>query len=73
MSATPATFTPKALAAEIGVDPKVLRSHLRKAFTRPAEAKNTSWLIPADVADAAKAHFEALKAKKAEGDTPDKA
>ena len=63
MTATPATITPKALAEEIGVDPKVLRSHLRKAFTRPSEAKNTSWLIPEDVATAAKAHFEALKAK----------
>jgi hypothetical protein len=61
---TPST-TPKALAAEIGIDPKVLRSHLRKAFTRPAEAKNTTWLIPDEVADEVRAHFEALKAKKA--------
>ena len=59
-------ITPKVLAEEIGVNPKVLRSHLRKAFTRPAEAKNTSWLIPEDVAQAARDHFEALKAKKAE-------
>lgn len=71
MTATPATITPKALAEEIGINPKVLRAHLRKAFSRPAEAKNTSWMIPADVADAAKAHFEALKAKATE--TPDKA
>lgn len=69
MSDSPATITPKALADEIGINPKVLRAHLRKAFTRPAEAKNTSWLIPTDVADAAKAHFEALKAKATE--TPD--
>jgi hypothetical protein len=58
--------TPKALAAEIGIDPKVLRGHLRKAHTRVAEAKNTTWLIPADVAEEVKDHFEALKAKKAD-------
>ena len=60
-----AVFTPKALAEEIGIDPKTLRGYLRKAHTRVAEAKNTTWLIPADVADEARAHFEAKKAAKA--------
>lgn len=59
-------ITPKALAAEIGIDPKVLRGHLRKAHTRDAAVKNTTWLIPADVAEEVKAHFETLKAKKAD-------
>jgi predicted site-specific integrase-resolvase len=44
------TYTPKELAAEIGIDPKVLRNYLRKSHTRKAEAKNTSWIIPANVA-----------------------
>ena len=58
--------TPKALAAEIGIDPKVLRGHLRKNHARVAEAKNTTLLIPADVAEEVKAHFEAMHAKKAD-------
>jgi hypothetical protein len=59
-------ITPKALAEELGIDPKRLRGHLRKAHSRPNEAKNTSWTIPADVADEVRDHFEALKAVKAE-------
>ena len=56
-------ITPKALADELGIDPKRLRGHLRKAHTRPAEAKNTTWLIEPDVTEACREHFEALKAK----------
>jgi hypothetical protein len=52
------TYTPKALAAEIGIDPKVLRAYLRKNHTRIAEAKNTSWIIPETVAKAARKAFE---------------
>jgi len=48
--ATAKTYTPKELAAEIGIDPKVLRNHLRKVHTRKAEAKNTSWIIDAKAA-----------------------
>jgi len=40
MATTKKTYTPKELAAEIGIDPKVLRNHLRKVHTRNAEAKN---------------------------------
>lgn len=56
------TYTPKELAAEIGIDPKVLRAYLRKNHTRSLEAKNTSWIIPATVATAAKKSFEKNKA-----------
>jgi hypothetical protein len=55
--ATKKTYSPKELAAEIGVDPKVLRGYLRKEFPRKAEAKNTSWVIPTNVANAAKKAF----------------
>lgn len=51
------TTTPKALALELGVDAKVLRSYLRSNHARKAEAKNTSWVIPASVVAAAKKHF----------------
>lgn len=51
------TITPKALALEIGCDPKSLRGYLRKNFARPVEAKNTSWIITKDAANAAREHF----------------
>ena len=57
------TLTPKALAEEIGVDAKVLRSYLRKEFPRPVEAKNTTWIITPDAADAARAKFAKQEAK----------
>lgn len=66
MSDAPAYTTPKALAAELGIDPKVLRSHLRKTFTRPVEAKNTTWLLDEAVVTATKEHYEAIKAKATE-------
>lgn len=61
MTATP--ITPKALAEEIGVDPKVLRGYLRKTFARPAEAKNTSWIITPEAAKAAREKFAKQEAK----------
>ena len=70
MADAPANITPKALADELGIDPKRLRGHLRKNHTRAAEAKNTTWLIPHDVADDVREHFEALKAAKASLETP---
>jgi hypothetical protein len=51
------TYTPKALANEIGCDPKSLRGFLRKTFPRVIEAKNTSWIITEDAANAAREHF----------------
>lgn len=55
-------LTPKVLADEIGIDAKVLRSFLRKEFPRPVEAKNTSWIVPTDAADAARDHFKIQEA-----------
>lgn len=51
------TYTPKALALEIGCDPKSLRGFLRKNFARTNDAKNTSWIIDANAANAAREHF----------------
>jgi hypothetical protein len=59
------SYTPKELAAELGIDPKVLRGWLRKEHTRKAEAKNTSWVIPATVAAAARKAFAKNKAGSA--------
>jgi hypothetical protein len=71
MSDSPAHVTPKALAAEIGIDPKVLRSYLRKAYTRPNEAKNTTWLIPTAIAEEVKEHYASLAAAKVDADAPE--
>jgi hypothetical protein len=57
MSDTPTTITPKELAAELNIDPKRLRGWLRQNHTRPAEAKNTTWGIDQEAADAARARF----------------
>lgn len=51
------TTTPKALAQELGIDPKRLRSFLRANFTRTAEAKNTTWALTPDAVIDARAHF----------------
>lgn len=51
------TITPKALAEELGIDPKRLRGWLRKEHARAAEAKNTTWGIAPDVADLARERF----------------
>ena len=59
------TYTAKELAAEIGIDPKLLRNYLRKEHTRKPEAKNTSWNISAAQAKAAKAFFSKSKAGSA--------
>ena len=56
------TYTPKALAEEIGVDPKVLRGYLRKHHTRALEVKNQSWIIDEDTAEAARTKFAKNKA-----------
>lgn len=57
-STTPATTTPKALAEELGIDPKRLRGWLRASdFARPGEAKNTTWTLDDAVCDAARARF----------------
>ena len=61
---TPTYVTPKALSEELGIDPKVLRSFLRKTFTRPVEAKNTTWLLTEETVTATKEHYAALAAKK---------
>jgi hypothetical protein len=65
MTDAPATIAPKALAAELGVDPKRLRSYLRANHARAAEAKNTAWAITTDVADAAREHFAPKEEAKA--------
>jgi hypothetical protein len=54
------TITPKALAEELNIDAKRLRGWLRGSdFKRDPEAKNTTWAISPEAADAARAKFAA--------------
>ena len=59
------TYSAKELAKECGVDPKVLRNYLRKEHTRVLERKNTTWVIDAKVAAAAKKYFAKNRAGSA--------
>lgn len=51
------TYTPKALAEELQIDAKRIRAYLRSEFGRDAEAKNTSWMLSEDQAEAVRAKF----------------
>lgn len=64
------TFTPTELATALGVDPKRIRAYLRANFTRPIEAKNTSWMLDAEVAEVVIEHFTA-KVTDVEADESD--
>jgi hypothetical protein len=48
--ATTKTYRPEELAAKFGVSGKVVRAELRKRYPRTAEAKGTTWIVPAKVA-----------------------
>ena len=54
---TDTIITPKALALELGISPKNLRSYLRREHARVADVKNTAWAITPDAAKAAREHF----------------
>lgn len=53
--ATP--LRPNDLAKELNISPKSLRGWLRTNFTRPLEAKNTSWELTPTIVEAAREHF----------------
>jgi len=55
--ASKTSYTPTELATELKVDAKRIRAYLRSNFTRPAEAKNTSWSLDANVAKDVREHF----------------
>ncbi len=50
-------MTPKELAKELEINPKNLRSYLRKEFPRSADEKNTSWKLTEAQIEAARAKF----------------
>lgn len=56
-------MTPKALAEELSIDPKTLRTYLRKAHARTVDAKNTSWTLDEATVKSVREHY-ASKATK---------
>ena len=64
--ADPKTYRPEQLAEALGISGKVVRAYLRKEYTRPADAKGTTWVLTADQAKSTLAHFKSLRSNKAE-------
>jgi len=56
------TYRPEELANELGISGKIVRSYLRSAFTRKAEAKNTAWVLDAKQAANVREHFKSRRA-----------
>lgn len=63
-----AVIRPGDLADELGVDAKRVRAFLRTEFTRPSEAKNSSWLLTPAQAEAVRARFTPTEDVEEDGD-----
>jgi hypothetical protein len=62
------TYRPEQLAKSLGISGKVVRAYLRKQFPRPAEAKNTTWVLSEKQAAQTMAHFKSLRSKDSESE-----
>jgi hypothetical protein len=56
-----ALVRPEALASDLGLSGKVVRAYLRATFTRPIEAKGTTWVLTGPQANATYDHFVARR------------
>jgi hypothetical protein len=57
------TYRPEQLAEQLGVSGKIVRAYLRRTFTRPAEAKGSTWVVTGDQAKIVREHFLARRGK----------
>ena len=55
------TCRPEEVAAALGVSGKLVRGFLRVTFTRPIEAKGTTWVLTNEQAQAVLDHFLARR------------
>lgn len=55
--AKPVGITPNELADTLSVSPKSLRAWLRTNYTRPLDAKNSSWFLSPEIVKAATEHY----------------
>jgi predicted site-specific integrase-resolvase len=58
MATSAKMYRPDEIAKQLGISGKVVRSYLRSTFTRPADAKGTTWVLSADQAKQTVAHFK---------------
>jgi hypothetical protein len=56
-----ATARPEQIANALGVSGKLVRGYLRMNFTRPAEAKGTTWVLDNEQTNAVVDHFLARR------------
>lgn len=52
-----ATYRPETIANALGISGKLVRGFLRSNFTRPIEAKGTTWVLDAKQAQSTVDHF----------------
>lgn len=55
------TYRPEEIANALGLSGKLVRGYLRSTFTRPVEAKGTTWVLDAEQAQATVDHFIAKR------------
>lgn len=55
------TYRPEEIANALGLSGKLVRGYLRSTFTRPVEAKGTTWVLTSDQAQATVDHFLAKR------------
>lgn len=55
------TYRPEEVATLLGVSGKLVRGFLRQTFTRPIEAKGTTWVLTPEQAKATYDHFIARR------------
>lgn len=59
------TFRPEEIALTLGISGKIVRAYLRQTYTRPVEAKGTTWVLNAKQAADTIAHFKARNPQNA--------
>lgn len=58
-----ANVRPEQIATDLGISGKIVRAFLRQTYTRPIEAKGTTWVLNGEQANATFDHFESRKPK----------
>lgn len=59
------TARPETVANALGISGKLVRGFLRMTFTRPIEAKGTTWVLTSEQTNATLDHFLARRAPNA--------
>lgn len=65
------TYRPEEIAIVLGLSGKLVRGYLRSTFTRPLEAKGTTWVLSNEQAQAAVDHFVSKRSPVVPNAAPD--